>query len=166
VQILDADRRPVRPGATGHVFVGGELLIDGYVGGGDKERAAGMMNTGDLGHVDAAGRLFIDGREDDMIVSGGENVFPQEAEDALLSHPDVADVAVIGVDDDDFGQRLRAFVVPVPGASPSRDELDAHVRSRLERYKVPRDVVFCAEIPRNATGKTLRRVLAAAPDTP
>ncbi len=117
------------------------------------------MNTGDLGHLDAAGRLFVDGREDDMIVSGGENVFPREVEDTLSEHAGVADVAVVGVDDDDFGQRLRAFVVAADGDPPSADELLAHVREHLARYKIPREVVFLDEIPRNPTGKVLRREL-------
>jgi fatty-acyl-CoA synthase len=161
VQILDEARRPVATGRTGHIFIGGDLVFDGYAGGGSKERSGTLMNTGDLGHADTAGRLFVDGREDDMIVSGGENVFPQEVEDALATHPAVADVAVIGVDDVEFGQRLRAFVVAaVPAEPPTAESLAAHVRERLERYKVPRDFVFCAAIPRNATGKTLRRVLA------
>jgi fatty-acyl-CoA synthase len=156
LQVLDGERRPVPTGQTGHIFIGGELVFDGYVGGGSKERVGAMVNTGDLGHLDDEGRLFVDGREDDMIVSGGENVFPQEIEDALRSHAAVADVAVVGVDDAEFGQRLRAFVV---GDRAAAADLEAHVRARLERYKVPRDFVFCEEIPRNATGKTLRRVL-------
>jgi fatty-acyl-CoA synthase len=160
IHVLGEDRRPVAVGQTGHVFIGGDLVFDGYEGGGTKERVGQLMNTGDLGYIDAAGRLFIDGREDDMIVSGGENVFPGEVEDALATHPAVADAAAIGVEDAEFGQRLRAFVVAATGTSPSEDELQAHLRERLERYKLPREIVFCDEIPRNATGKTLRRVLA------
>lgn len=160
MRILDAERRPLPAGQTGRLFVGGDLVFEGYVGGGSKERAGRFMNTGDLGHADAAGRLFVDGREDDMIVSGGENVFPQEVENAVATHPGVADVAVLGVPDEEFGQRLTAFVVPAPGADLSQDEVLAHVRAQLERYKLPREVVFCTEIPRNATGKTLRRRLA------
>jgi acyl-CoA synthetase (AMP-forming)/AMP-acid ligase II len=160
IHVLGEDRRPVAPGQTGHIFIGGDLVFDGYEGGGTKESVGRLMNTGDLGYLDAAGRLFIDGREDDMIVSGGENVFPGEVEDALATHPAVADAAAIGVDDAEFGQRLRAFVVAAPESSPSEAELLAHLRERLERYKLPREIVFCEEIPRNATGKTLRRVLA------
>ena len=117
------------------------------------------MATGDMGHFDAAGRLFVDGRDDDMIVSGGENVFPAEVEDLLAGADGVAEVAVIGVPDDEFGQRLRAYVVPGPGASSTRTTLKALVRERLARYKVPREIVFVDALPRNATGKILKREL-------
>jgi fatty-acyl-CoA synthase len=109
--------------------------------------------------MDDAGRLFVEGREDDMIVSGGENVFPSEVEDLLSTHEAVADVAVVGMDDDRFGQRLKAFVVRRPGVSVEADDLRAFVKSRLARYKIPRDVEFLDELPRNPTGKVLRREL-------
>jgi fatty-acyl-CoA synthase len=160
LHILGPDRRPVPQGTIGHVFVGGDLVFDGYTTGGTKEMAGGLMNSGDLGHVDAAGLAFIDGREDDMIVSGGENVFPQEVEDALAAHPGVADVAVLGVPDDEFGQRLLAFVAPGRDA-PTTEDLVAHLRGRLERYKLPREIVMVDEIPRTATGKVLRRELSS-----
>jgi acyl-CoA synthetase (AMP-forming)/AMP-acid ligase II len=117
------------------------------------------MNTGDLGHLDATGRLLIDGREDDMIVSGGENVFPQEVSDVLGRHPAVADVAVVGVDDEEFGQRLRAYVVAAAGEEPTEGELRSHVKQHLPRFQVPREVVFVEEIPRTATGKVRARAL-------
>ncbi len=153
VRILDDDGSELSPGETGHVFIGGALVFDGYSGGGSKDTAGDLMNTGDLGHLDENGRLFIDGREDDMIVSGGENVFPGEVEDLLRRHGGVEDAAVIGVDDEEFGQRLSAFVVTVEGAKLSEDELKGYVRSSLARFKVPREVVFVDEVPRNATGK-------------
>jgi fatty-acyl-CoA synthase len=156
LKVLTATRAGARVGETGRVFIGGPLVFNGYSGGGSKEMAAGLMSTGDLGHMDAAGRLFIDGREDDMIVSGGENVFPREVEELLARHQAVADVAVLGVADDEFGQRLRAFVVPRPDTHPSADELKAWVKANVARYKVPREFVFVAELPRNATGKLLR----------
>jgi fatty-acyl-CoA synthase len=156
LQILTESRQPVANGETGWIFVGGPLVFDGYSDGGCKERSGGLMNTGDLGHRDAAGRLFVDGREDDMIVSGGENVFPREVEELLARHPAVEDVAVVGIPDAEFGQRLKAWVVARSGAAPSADELKAHVKANLARYKVPREVVFVAELPRNATGKLLR----------
>ena len=118
------------------------------------------MSSGDVGHFDAAGRLFVAGRDDEMIVTGGENVFPREVEDLLADHEAVSDAAAIGVDDEQFGQRLRAFVVPQPGTEPSPDELRHHVKATLARYKVPREVVFVDELPRNATGKVLKRELA------
>ena len=119
------------------------------------------MSTGDLGHLDGRGRLFIDGRDDDMIVSGGENVFPQEVEDLLLARPDVADAGVFGVSDPDFGQRLAAYVVPAPDAAPSEDELRDYVRSRLARHKVPREIRFVDALARTSTGKIKRRELSA-----
>ena len=159
VAILDADRRPLPDGETGHVFIGGPLIFEGYSGGGSKETANGLMNTGDLGHIDAEGRLFIDGREDDMIVSGGENVFPQEVVEVLLGHDAVEDAAVFGVDDEEFGQRLRAYVVASAGREPSPEELKAHVKANLARYKVPRDFVLVDELPRTPTGKVQRKRL-------
>jgi fatty-acyl-CoA synthase len=118
------------------------------------------MSSGDVGHIDPGGRLFVDGRDDEMIVSGGENVFPREVEDLLHRHDAVDEVAVIGVEDEQFGQRLKAFVVPARGASPGTDELKDYVRASLARYKVPRDIEFLDELPRNATGKVLKRELA------
>jgi len=120
----------------------------------------GRMSTGDLGHLDEQGRLFIDGREDDMIVSGGENVYPVEVEDCLTGHRDVADAAVVGVDDPEFGQRLIAYVVLERGATVTPEELVEHVRTNLARFKAPRDVVLVDELPRNATGKVLRSKLS------
>jgi acyl-CoA synthetase (AMP-forming)/AMP-acid ligase II len=161
IRILDDGGRAVPTGATGRIFVGSPLQFDGYTGGGSKEVIDGLMSTGDLGHFDGHGRLFIDGRDDDMIVSGGENVFPQEVEDLLHAHPDVADAGVFGVTDPDFGQRLAAYVVPAPEAeSPSDEELRAHIRAQLARHKVPREIRFVTEIPRTSTGKIRRRELA------
>src|SRR5690606_15314398 len=119
----------------------------------------GNMSSGDLGHFTPSGLLIVDGRDDDMIVSGGENVFPQEVENLLVERPDVFDVAVVGVDDDEFGKRLRAFIVVEPGDTVEAAEIKEHVKSNLARFKVPREVVFVDELPRNATGKILRRVL-------
>jgi fatty-acyl-CoA synthase len=113
-----------------------------------------------VGHFDDEGRLFIDGRDDEMIVSGGENVFPREVEDLLSDHDQVKEVAVIGVDDEEFGQRLKAFVVPCDGTEPNEDDIKAYVKSNLARYKVPREVEFLDSLPRNATGKVLKRELA------
>ncbi len=163
LKVLDAERREAGPGEVGHVFIGGRLVFEGYSGDeAPKETVGGLMNTGDLGHFDPAGRLLIDGREDDMIVSGGENVFPQEVSDVLGRHGGVADAAVVGVDDEEFGQRLRAYVVAAPGAEPTAEELRAHVKQHLPRFQVPRDVVFVEEIPRTATGKVVARALDAS----
>ncbi len=146
-------------GETGRVFVGNEMAFEGYTGGGGKEILEGLLSSGDVGHFDAAGRLFIDGRDDEMIVSGGENVFPREVEDLLAGHAAVEEVAVIGVEDEQFGQRLKAFVVLVEHGSISEDAIKAHVRENLARFKVPREVEFLDSLPRNATGKVLKREL-------
>ena len=128
------------------------------------------MSSGDVGRFDEAGRLFVEGRDDEMIVSGGENVFPKEVEDVLARHDKVTEVAAIGVEDDEFGKRLRAFVVladPPQGdeaKQSAEDELKAHVKDNLARYKVPREIVFLPELPRNATGKVLKRDLVDRDD--
>ena len=160
VRLFDAGGAPVlTPGATGRIFVGNEMAFEGYTGGGGKQVIDGLMATGDVGHLDAAGRLFIDGRDDEMIVSGGENVFPREVEDLLADHPGVLEAAVLGVPDEDWGQRLRAFVVAAPGGVKEQ-ALKDYVKANLASFKVPRDVVFLDELPRNPTGKVLKRVLA------
>ena len=135
------------------------MTFDGYTGGGGKPSIQGLVGSGDVGHFDSDGRLFIDGRDDEMIVSGGENVFPREIEDLLAAHDQVTEVAVVGVDDTDFGQRLKAYVVPAPGVELSEAEIKAHVKDNLAGYKVPREVIFLEELPRNATGKILKREL-------
>jgi acyl-CoA synthetase (AMP-forming)/AMP-acid ligase II/NAD(P)-dependent dehydrogenase (short-subunit alcohol dehydrogenase family) len=163
LKVLDAERREAAQGEVGHVFIGGKLVFEGYSGdAAPKEMVDGLMNTGDLGHLDPAGLLLIDGREDDMIVSGGENVFPQEVADVLGRHATVADVAVVGVEDEEFGQRLRAYVVPAAGAAVSPDQLRLHVKESLPRFQAPRDIVFVEEIPRTATGKVRARDLDGA----
>jgi fatty-acyl-CoA synthase len=160
VRVVDQEGIDVEPGKAGRVFVGNEMAFEGYTGGGGKEVLDGLLSSGDVGHFDENGRLFIDGRDDEMIVSGGENVFPREVEDLLCDHDEIKEVAVIGVDDEEFGQRLKAFVVPKEEADLSEDEVKGYVRSNLARYKVPREVEFLDSLPRNATGKVLKRELA------
>jgi acyl-CoA synthetase (AMP-forming)/AMP-acid ligase II len=159
VKLYDEAGEEVPLGEPGRIFVTNEMLFEGYTGGGSKDVIGAFMSTGDVGRFDAEGRLFVEGRDDEMIVSGGENVFPQEVEDTLARHPAVADVAALGVEDVDFGQRLRAFVVLEPGQEASEDDLKAHVKQTLARYKVPREIWFMMELPRNATGKVLKREL-------
>ena len=163
VRLYDSAGDEVARGETGRIFVGNELVFDGYTGGGAKAVIDGLTSSGDVGHFDDEGRLFVDGREDEMIVSGGENVFPREVEDAIAGLTGVAEVAAIGVADADFGQRLRAFVVRADGVALSEGDVKAHVRATLARFKVPRDVVFLDALPRTATGKVLKRVLAEHP---
>ncbi|MGH2981423.1 MAG: acyl-CoA synthetase [Solirubrobacterales bacterium] len=160
VKILDENGEELPQGETGRIFVGSETAFEGYTGGGSKEEVDGLLSSGDVGYFDENGHLFVSGRDDEMIVSGGENVFPREVEDLLAEHGDVTEVAVIGVDDDQFGQRLKAFVVVRnEGSGPSEDDLKGYVKQNLARYKVPREIVFLDELPRNATGKVLKREL-------
>jgi fatty-acyl-CoA synthase len=159
VKILDDQGRELPQGESGRIFVGNSLLFEGYTGGGQKDMIDGLMSSGDVGRFDEHGLLYVEGRDDEMIVSGGENVFPKEVEDTLARHDAVVEVAALGVDDDDFGQRLRAFVVLRDGASASEEELKAHVKDNLARFKVPREIVVLDELPRNATGKVLKREL-------
>jgi acyl-CoA synthetase (AMP-forming)/AMP-acid ligase II len=159
VRILDDTGREVPRGEPGRIFVGNGMLFEGYSGGETKEVIDGLMSSGDVGRFDRFGRLYVEGRDDEMIVSGGENVFPKEVEDCLTRHEGVVEVAAIGVDDDQFGKRLKAFVV-AGSPPPSEDDLKDWVRQNLARYKVPRDFVFLDELPRNATGKILKRELA------
>jgi fatty-acyl-CoA synthase len=159
IKLLDERGEPVPPGQTGRIFVGSAMQFEGYTGGGSKETVAGLMATGDVGHLDEQGRLFVDGRDDDMIVSGGENVFPAEVEELLGTYDGVLEAAVVGVDDPEFGKRLRAYVVVADGAEVKEQELKDHVKANLARYKVPREIVFIDEMPRNPAGKILKRNL-------
>jgi fatty-acyl-CoA synthase len=159
VKLYDDEGREVPQGDTGRIFVGNEMMFEGYTGGGSKEVINGLMATGDVGHFDRGGRLHVDGRDDDMIVSGGENVFPGEVEDLLSGHKGVADVAVFGIDDEKFGQRLKAAVVKRKGQTVTEKQLKDYVKANLAAYKVPREIQFVDELPRTATGKILKREL-------
>ncbi len=159
LKIVDENGHEVPAGETGRIFVGHPMVFEGYTGGEEFPELAGLVGTGDLGHVDEAGRLFIDGRADEMIVSGGENVYPIEVEDVIALHADVVETAVIGVEDAEFGERLRAFVVVREGSDLDEASVKKYVKENLARYKVPREVVFMDELPRNATGKVLKREL-------
>ena len=157
VAILDDSGRRVGPDITGRIFVGGDLTFDSYTGGGKKDVVGDMMDTGDMGYLDEAGRLFIVGRQDDMIVSGGENVYPRAVENALAEHPDVADNAVIGVADPDYGERLAAYVVPQNTIGEA--ELREYLKDKVSRFEQPRDIRIVEAIPRNPAGKVLRNDL-------
>lgn len=161
IRIFDPEFRELPPGETGSIFVRSGTLFDGYTSGSTKDFHDGFMSSGDVGYLDENGRLFVVGRDDEMIVSGGENVYPIEVEKTLAAHPGVAEAEVLGVDDEKYGQRLAAFVVPAAGASISADELKEHVRDNLANYKVPRDIVILDELPRGGTGKVLRNELRA-----
>ncbi len=159
VAILDDAGDEVAPGALGRIFVGSGAQFEQYTGGGGKEVIGGLMSSGDVGYLRDDGLLFVTGRADDMIVSGGENVFPAEVEDLLLSHPKIDDAAVVGVDDPEFGQRLAAYVVKAKGARLSAAAVRTFVAENLARHKTPRDVHFIDELPRTATGKIRRNQL-------
>jgi acyl-CoA synthetase (AMP-forming)/AMP-acid ligase II len=159
VKVFDADGQELPAGESGRIFVGNSLLFEGYTGGGNKDMIDGLMSSGDVGRFDEDGRLYVEGRDDEMIVSGGENVFPKEVEDCLARHGHVVEAAAVGVDDDEYGKRLKAFVV-VDDDAVSEDDLKDWVKQNLARYKVPREVVLLDELPRNSTGKVLKRELA------
>ncbi|MEV5834570.1 AMP-binding protein [Nocardia sp. NPDC052112] len=159
VAVLGPDQRPVPIGVTGHIFVGNHMLFDGYVNSAPPAESDGMLDTGDLGYLDVAGRMFVAGRDDEMIISGGENVFPRPVEEALAHLPQVSEVAVVGVPDSEFGQRLAAFVVKREGAGLDSDMIRSYIRNRLSRFSVPRDVTFLNALPRGETGKILKRLL-------
>src|SRR5690625_1118218 len=161
VRILDGDGKPVPAGRPGTIHVGNEMMFGGYTDGESKTFVGGLMNTGDMGYFDAEGRLFVSGRDDDMVISGGENVFPGELEDVLTAHPDIADVVVIGVDDEQWGQSLAAWVVPRAGTELSATDVIEYAKARVARFAVPSRVAMMDELPRNPTGKVMRRELPA-----
>jgi acyl-CoA synthetase (AMP-forming)/AMP-acid ligase II len=162
IRILDPEFNEMPSGEVGTIYVRNDTQFDGYTGGKTKDFHAGFMSSGDVGYLDEAGRLFVVGRDDEMIVSGGENVYPIEVEKILAAHPDVAEAAVIGVDDEKYGQRLSAFVVLIPGASATPDTLNQHVRENLANYKVPREITVVDELPRGSTGKIQRNELRSS----
>ncbi|CDO09165.1 acyl-CoA synthetase [Mycolicibacterium cosmeticum] len=159
VKILDDNGIEVPQGEVGRIFVRNTFPFEGYTGGGGKQIIDGMLSSGDVGYFDENGLLYVSGRDDEMIVCGGENVFPAEVEDLISGHPEVIEATALGVEDQEFGARLRAFVVKAEGASIDEDAIKAYVKENLARYKVPRDVVFLDELPRNPTGKILKREL-------
>jgi fatty-acyl-CoA synthase len=159
LRIVDDEWHDVAPGEVGRITVRSDSHFEGYTSGDTKQFHESFMVSGDVGRVDREGRLYVVGRDDEMIVSGGENVYPLEVEETLNAHEAVREAAVIGVDDEAFGQRLAAFVVLAPGASVTAEDLKRHVKERLAGFKVPRDVVLLDELPRNATGKIMKREL-------
>ncbi len=161
VKVLDHDGNEVPQGDIGVIHVANDMLFGGYTDGRNKSFHSGLMDSGDLGYFDEEGRLFVAGRDDDMIISGGENVFPRELEDALIEHPDVADVVVTGVADPEWGQRLVAYVVRAPESDITADELIAFAKDNVARSAVPRGIMFLDELPRNPTGKVMKRQLPA-----
>ena len=163
IRILDEEGNEVPQGQTGEVHVGNRMLFEGYTGDGERDDVVdGHMTTGDLGYLDEEGRLFVEGRADDMIVSGGENVYPEEVEEKLAAHESVSEAAVIGVEDEQFGERLKAFVVK--DGEVSEDDLKKFIKENLADYKVPREVEFLDELPRKPQGKVDKKKLEAESD--
>ncbi|OCB49977.1 acyl-CoA synthetase [Mycobacterium vulneris] len=159
VKIIDDNGKELPQGQVGRIFVRNTFPFKGYTGGGGKQIIDGMLSSGDVGYFDEHGLLYVSGRDDEMIVSGGENVFPAEVEDLISGHPDVIEATALGVEDKEWGARLKAFVVKAEGASLDEDAIKTYVKEHLARYKVPREVVFLDELPRNPTGKILKREL-------
>ncbi|WP_322937258.1 AMP-binding protein [Nocardioides bizhenqiangii] len=159
VKLVDDDGNEVPVGEVGRIVLRGASEFDGYTAGDSKDSLDGFMVSGDVGRMDAEGRLYVVGRDDDMIVSGGENVYPVEVERAIGELSEVREVVVVGVDDEKYGQRLAAYVVPAEPEAVDADRVRAHVKARLAGYKVPRDVVLLDELPRNASGKVVARDL-------
>ena len=159
VKLYDDNGKEVPKGEVGRIFVGNTFPFEGYTGGGGKAIIDGLMSSGDVGYFDEHDLLYVSGRDDEMIVCGGENVFPAEVEDLISGHPDVVEATALGVEDAEWGHRLRAFVVKTEGASVDEDTIKAYVKENLARYKVPREVIFLDELPRNPTGKILKREL-------
>ncbi|MEZ5379211.1 MAG: AMP-binding protein [Acidimicrobiales bacterium] len=161
VRILDDTDRELPSGAVGRIFVASSMHFDGYTGGGGKARVGEHMEIGDQGSFDDDGRLRVVGRADDMIITGGENVYPSNIERSLLEHPKVSDAAVVGVADDDFGQRIRAVIVTTDQRNSDRRtaSIKKHLQTQLASYEVPREFVYVDTIPRNPAGKVLRHEL-------
>ena len=159
VKLYDENGVEVPKGEVGRIFVGNTFPFEGYTGGGGKAIIDGLMSSGDVGYFDEHGLLYVSGRDDEMIVCGGENVFPAEVEDLISGHPEVVEATALGVEDKEWGHRLRAFVVKVEGASVDEEAIKLYVKENLARYKVPREVIFLDELPRNPTGKILKREL-------
>jgi fatty-acyl-CoA synthase len=159
IKLFDDNGKEVPKGEVGRIFVGNTFPFEGYTGGGHKAIIDGLMSSGDVGYFDEHGLLYVSGRDDEMIVCGGENVFPAEVEDLISGHPEVVEATALGVEDEEWGHRLRAFVVKTEGASVDEDAIKTYVKDNLARYKVPREVIFLDELPRNPTGKILKREL-------
>ncbi|PWR22051.1 fatty acid--CoA ligase [Zavarzinia compransoris] len=163
VKVIDADGNALPPRQVGEICARSRATMAGYWKRDDATAktidADGWLHTGDAGYLDEDGYVYIYDRVKDMIVSGGENIYPAEIESALFGHPDVADVAVIGVPDDKWGEAVKAVVVPKPDSRPDADEIIAFARTRIAGYKVPRSVDFVEYLPRNASGKLLKREL-------
>jgi len=163
VVVVDWEGRRLPPGEVGELMIRSPQNMAGYWKQPDETArtidADGWLRTGDAGYLDADGYVYIHDRVKDMIISGGENVYPAEVESAIYGHPHVADVAVIGVPDEKWGEAVKAIVVPRPGVQPEREAIIAWARQRLAGFKIPKTIDFVDALPRNPSGKLLRRKL-------
>jgi len=169
LRIVDAEDREVPTGEAGEVCVRGPNVTAGYLNQPEVTATAmrnGWFHTGDVGRVDAAGYLYLLDRKKDIVITGGENVYSSEVEQAIYQHPDVSECAVVGVPDETYGEALLAAVVPAPGRQITQEALIAHCRARIGGYKIPRRMVFLEQLPKSAMGKILktelRRIYAAS----
>jgi len=160
-EVRDPAGRPLPPGAAGEVWLRGRQVSGTYLGQGSALDESGWFPTRDRGHIDADGYLYISGRADDTIIRGGENIAPAEIEEVLAAHGAIADAAVVGQADDEWGERIVAVIVPRPGAAIQAEEVRSFVRTRLRGSRAPDEVVFVAELPYTPTGKLIRRELGA-----
>lgn len=162
IRVMGPDDTPVETGEVGEIAIRSDFVMKGYWNR-PEATAEAIRNeffyTGDAGYFDEDGFLFIHDRMKDMIISGGENIYPAEVENALFGHPEIADVAVIGVPDDKWGEAVKAIVVPALGTSPNANDIIAFARERIAGYKLPKSIDFATELPRNASGKILRKDL-------
>ena len=163
LRIMNPLGQPVPAGTVGELVLRSPTVMKGYWNNPEATRAAffpgGWLRTGDAAYLDEEGYVYVQDRVKDMIVSGGENVYPAEVENALVNHPAVADVAVIGVPDERWGEAVKAIVVLRPGASASAEEVVGYARARIAGFKLPKSVDFAEALPRNPSGKILRRLL-------
>ena len=159
IEIVDQDWNRLPAGEEGEIAVSTPVLLRNYLGGdalGEDVISDGFYRSGDVGYIDSDGYLFITDRIKDMIIAGGVNIYPAEIEKVIVTHPDVIDAAVIGVPDEDFGEKVLAFIVPKPGKKPTEEEFAEFFEGRLAKYKSPREIVFLDELPVNPTGKVLK----------
>lgn len=166
IEIRDPDGTVLPADEVGEIFISGPTVMTGYWNRPDATAAElvdGWLRTGDLGSMDADGDVRIVDRAKDLIIRGGYNVYPREVEEVLYTHPDIVEVAVIGVPDDHYGEEIAAVVAVRPGATIEQDALREWAKERLSAYKVPRIVHVVDELPKGATGKILKRAIDRAP---
>ncbi|MCW1432279.1 AMP-binding protein [Novosphingobium sp. JCM 18896] len=167
VKVVDRNGKALPAGTIGEIVCRGDVVMAGYWNNPEATAQAlrgGWLHTGDLGSFDERGCLTLRDRSKDVIISGGTNIYPREVEEALLAHPDVAEVAVVGEADPEWGENVVAYVVPVPGKKLGADALDAHCLSSIARFKRPKSYRFLRELPKNSNGKVLKRALLSEAD--